>query len=163
MRLQLNRNTDLLQVDSADFLMDGYGECMGAAEPITARLRLRLSQADAHYGGDLVAGGRLMELFGDVATELCIRSDGDEGLLAGYSSVQFLLPVYAGDFVEARGEFTRMGNTSREMALEIVRYARPRPDVSDSAADLLDDAEVIAKAIGTCVVKKDRQRLRGGE
>jgi 3-aminobutyryl-CoA ammonia-lyase len=127
-------------------------------EPINATLRVRLSQADAHYGGNLVAGAKLMELFGDVATELCIRNDGDEGLFAGYSSVEFLAPAYAGDFVEARGQITRLGNSSREMDFEIVRYARPRPDVSDSAADLLDTPEVLARATGTCVVKKDRQR-----
>jgi 3-aminobutyryl-CoA ammonia-lyase len=128
------------------------------AEPIIATLRLRLSQADAHYGGNLVAGAKLMELFGDVATELCIRNDGDEGLFAGYSSVEFLAPAYAGDFVEARGQITRAGNTSREMSFEVVRYARPRPDVSDSAADLLGPPEVLARATGTCVVKKERQR-----
>jgi 3-aminobutyryl-CoA ammonia-lyase len=143
--------------------MDGYGECMTAAEPITSRLRLRLSQADAHYGGDLVAGGRLMEVLGDVATELAIRSDGDEGLLAGYSSVEFLLPAYAGDFIEARGEITRMGTTSREVTFEIVRYARPRADVSVSAADLLDQPEVVTRAVGTYVVKKDLQRRTRGE
>lgn len=135
----------------------------GSDTSITATLRLRLSQADAHYGGDLVAGGRLMELFGDVATELAIRSDGDEGLLAGYSSVRFLLPAYAGDFIEARGEITRMGSTSREVAFEIVRYARPRPDVSDSAADLLEEPELVATATGTYVVKTDRQRRERGE
>jgi 3-aminobutyryl-CoA ammonia-lyase len=124
----------------------------------SAALRLRLSQADAHYGGDLVAGGRLMELLGDVATELCIRSDGDEGLLAGYSSVEFLAPVYAGDFVEARGEIVRRGATSRAMELSVVRYARPRSDVSDSAADLLREPETVVRARATCVVKKDRQR-----
>jgi 3-aminobutyryl-CoA ammonia-lyase len=121
-------------------------------------LRIRLSQGDAHYGGNLVAGGRLMELFGDVATELCIRHDGDEGLLAGYSSVEFLLPSYAGDFVEARGRLSRRGKTSRQMDFEILRYARPRPDISDSAADLLHEPEVLARATGTCVVKQDRQR-----
>lgn len=124
----------------------------------TATLRLRLSQADAHYGGNLVAGGRLMELLGDVATELCIRSDGDEGLLAGYSSVEFLAPVYAGDFVEARGEITRWGRSSRAMELSVVRYARPRPDVSASAADLLAKPETAVRALATCVVPKDRQR-----
>ena len=127
-------------------------------QPINAVLRLRLSQADAHYGGNLVAGAKLMELFGDVATELCIRNDGDEGLFAGYSSVEFVAPAYAGDFVEARGEITRVGNSSRDMSFEIVRYARPRPDVSDSAADLLTEPEVVARATGTCVVSKDRQR-----
>lgn len=128
-------------------------------EPMTAALRLRLSQADAHYGGNLVAGAKLMELFGDVATELCIRSDGDEGLFAGYSSVEFLAPAYAGDFIEARGTITRVGNTSRQMDFEVVRYAAARPDISESAADLLEEPEAIARATGTCVVPKDRQRM----
>jgi 3-aminobutyryl-CoA ammonia-lyase len=127
-------------------------------EELSVSHRLRLSQDDAHYGGDLVAGGRLMELFGDVATELCIRSDGDEGLLAGYSSVQFLRPAHAGDFIEARGKLTSRGRTSRKMEFEILRYARPRPDVSDSAADLIEAPELVARATGTCVVKQDKQR-----
>lgn len=123
-----------------------------------ASLRLRLSQADAHYGGGLVAGGRLMEFFGDVATELCIRSDGDEGLFAGYSSVEFLMPLHAGDFIEVTGEIIRKGSTSREMTFEVLRYAQPQPDINDSAADLLDAPELVARATGTCVVPTDRQR-----
>ncbi len=128
-------------------------------EPLTAHLRLRLSQADAHYGGNLVAGAKLVELFGDVATELCIRRDGDEGLFAGYSSVEFLAPAYAGDFVEVRGTITRVGNTSRQMDFEVVRYAVARADISDSAADMLAQPEPLARATGTCVVPKDRQRV----
>ena len=124
----------------------------------SASLRLRLSQADAHYGGNLVAGGRLMELFGDVATELCIRSDGDEGLFAGYSSVEFLAPLYAGDFVEVVGEIVRKGETSREMRFTALRYIKPRPEISDSAAVLLAEPETVARATGTCVVKKPQQR-----
>ncbi len=127
---------------------------------VSASHRLRLSHADAHYGGGLVAGAKLMELFGDVATELCIRADGDEGLFAGYSSVEFLAPLHAGDLIEVRGSITKQGNTSREMTFEVLRYGKPRPDVSDSAADLLDDPEVVARAVGTCVVKQDRQRSR---
>jgi 3-aminobutyryl-CoA ammonia-lyase len=99
-----------------------------------------------------------MELIGDVATELCIRSDGDEGLLAGYSSVEFIAPVVAGDFLEVRGKIVRVGRTSREMAFEVVRYARPRPDVSDSAADLQEPPQIVARAVGTCVVADERQR-----
>ncbi|HYI44632.1 MAG TPA: hotdog domain-containing protein [Actinomycetota bacterium] len=121
-----------------------------------------MSSVDAHYGGNLVAGGRLMELIGDVATELCIRSDGDEGLLAGYSSVEFLAPVQAGDFLEVHGVIVAAGQSSRKMEFEVLRYASPRTDVSDSAADLLDQPEVVAKATGTCVVKKDRQRSTEG-
>lgn len=125
---------------------------------LSATHRLRLSQADAHYGGGLVPGAKLMELFGDVATELCTRRDGDEGLFAGYSNVEFLAPLYAGDFIEVTGSIIKQGNTSRTMAFEVLRYAKPRPDVSDSAADLLERPEVVARAEGTCVVKKDRQR-----
>jgi 3-aminobutyryl-CoA ammonia-lyase len=120
--------------------------------------RLRLSQAHAHYGGGLIAGAYLLELFGDVATELCVRSDGDEGLLAGYSSVEFVAPVYAGDFVEAVGEIVRTGTTSREMKFEVFRYARQLTDISDSAAEALDEPELLARATGTCVVRKHLQR-----
>ena len=127
-------------------------------EEVRASLRVRLSQLDAHYGGELVSGARLLELVHDVATELCLRADGDEGLFAGYSSVEFLAPVHSGDFVEARGEITRFGGSSREMNFSVVRYARPRPDVSDSAGDLLDEPEVVLRATGTCVVKRERQR-----
>jgi len=127
-------------------------------DPIEASHRLRLGNSDAHYGGGLVSGAKLIELIHDVATELCIRSDGDEGLFAGYSSVEFLAPVHAGDFVEVTGTIVRFGTTSREMDFRVVRYAGPRPDVSESAADLTDPAEVVARATGTCVVKMDRQR-----
>lgn len=124
----------------------------------TASLRIRLSQADAHYGGNLVAGGRIMELFGDVATELCIRSDGDEGLFAAYSSVEFIAPAYAGDFLEITGAIIRKGKTSREMKFEARRYIKPRPAISESAADLIGEPELIARAVGTCVVKEPQQR-----
>jgi 3-aminobutyryl-CoA ammonia-lyase len=120
-----------------------------------------MSTADAHYGGGLVAGARLLELFGDVATELCIRSDGDEGLFAGYSSVEFLAPVHAGDFIEVSGAIVRVGATSREMSFEATRYAAPRPDVSASAAGLVEPPELVARAVGTCVVKTDQQRGPG--
>ena len=125
---------------------------------LRASHKRRLSQADAHYGGDLLAGGRLLELIGDLATELCIRCDGDEGLLAGYSSVEFLLPVRAGDFLELTGTITRTGRTSRDMTFHVYRYASARADVSDSAAELLAEVELVARATGTCVVPADRQR-----
>ena len=125
----------------------------------TATIRLRMSQADAHYGGNLVDGARMLALFGDVATELLIRLDGDEGLFRAYSQVEFLAPVYAGDYVEAVGEIVKIGNTSREMKLEARKVIRPRPDLSDSAAELLAEPIVVCRAIGTCVTPKDKQRL----
>ena len=126
-------------------------------------LRVRMAQTDAHYGGNLVAGAKVMELFGDVATELAIRTDGDEGLLAGYESVEFLAPVFAGDFLEVTGRVLRVGTTSRKVEFQAVRYAEPRYETNDSAADLLDEPVVVARATGTYVVKEDRQRRGGGE
>lgn len=127
-------------------------------------LRLRLAQTDAHYGGNLVAGAKIMEIFGDLATELAIRHDGDEGLLAGYESVEFLAPVYAGDFVEATGRIVDVGHSSRRCEFECRIYARARLDISDTAADALDEPVLATRALGTFVVKKDQQRrsLNGG-
>jgi 3-aminobutyryl-CoA ammonia-lyase len=124
----------------------------------TCTLRLRMAQTDAHYGGNLVAGATVMELFGDVATELAIRHDGDEGLLAGYERVQFLAPVYAGDFLEVTGRVVRVGASSRTCEFECRKYIVPRYDMNDSAADLLEDPIVTTRATGTFVVKPDRQR-----
>jgi 3-aminobutyryl-CoA ammonia-lyase len=129
-----------------------------AEPPGKVVLRLRMSQADAHYGGNLVDGARVLALFGDVATELLVRHDGDEGLFRAYDSVEFLAPVYGGDYLEAEGEITRVGATSRAMRFEARKVIRPRPDLSDSAAEVLTPPLVVCRATGTCVVPKDRQR-----
>lgn len=128
------------------------------ASDLRASLRVRMAHGDGHYGGGLVSGARLMELIHDVATELCIRHDGDEGLFAGYSNVEFLMPVRAGDFLEVVGEIIRVGRSSREMDFRITRYVIPRPDLSASAADLLSDPQIVLVARGTCVVRPGDQR-----
>ncbi|MFL5426694.1 MAG: hotdog fold domain-containing protein, partial [Myxococcales bacterium] len=92
-------------------------------------LRLRLSAHDAHYGGGLVDGARVLGLFGDVATELLIRQDGDEGLFRAYESVEFLAPLHAGDFIEVEGEIVSSGKSSRKMRFEARKYISPRPDL----------------------------------
>jgi 3-aminobutyryl-CoA ammonia-lyase len=114
---------------------------------------------DAHYGGNLVDGAKMLQLFGDVATELLIRNDGDEGLFAAYDMVEFLAPVYAGDYIEAFGEITHVGNSSRKMVFEARKVIVPRPDISDSAADFLEKPIVVCKASGTCVVPHIHQRI----
>ncbi|QVK21081.1 3-aminobutyryl-CoA ammonia lyase [Mycoplasmatota bacterium] len=121
-------------------------------------IRIRMSAHDAHYGGGLVDGARMLALFGDVATELLIKNDGDEGLFKAYDMIEFLAPVYAGDFIEAKGEIVNTGNTSRKMVFEAYKVIVPRPDISDSACDLLDEPILVARASGTCVVPKDKQR-----
>jgi 3-aminobutyryl-CoA ammonia-lyase len=126
---------------------------------VKAIIRLRMSQLDAHYGGNLVDGARLLALFGDAATELCIRHDGDEGLLRAYESVELLAPTHAGDFLEVEAELLSVGNTSRKMRFEARRIVTPRPDVSDSAADALAEPVVVCRAVGTCVVPKEKQRI----
>ena len=121
-------------------------------------IRLRMSAHDAHYGGNLVDGARMLQLFGDVATELLIMNDGDEGLFCAYDSVEFLAPVYAGDYIEATGEITQVGNSSRKMTFEAKKVIVPRTDISPSAADVLTEPIVVCRASGTCVVPKSCQR-----
>ena len=121
-------------------------------------IRLRMSAHDAHYGGNLVDGARMLQLFGDVATELLIQHDGDEGLFAGYDNIEFLAPVFAGDYIEATGEIVKVGNSSRKMVFEAKKVIRPRTDISESAADFLEEPIVVCRASGTCVVKKEDQR-----
>ena len=125
---------------------------------MNAILRMRMGAADAHYGGNLVDGARMLALFGDVATELLVRNDGDEGLFVAYDSVEFLAPVYAGDYIEAEGRITNVGNTSRRMEFEARKVIAARTDVSDTAADVLDQPVVVCRASGTCVVPKDKKR-----
>jgi 3-aminobutyryl-CoA ammonia-lyase len=125
---------------------------------ITSMIRLRMGSHDAHYGGNLVDGAKMLQLFGDVATELLIINDGDEGLFAGYDKVEFLAPVYAGDYIEAVGEIVNVGNSSRKMIFEARKVIKPRQDISDSAADFLEEPIVVCRASGTCVVPKSCQR-----
>jgi len=122
-------------------------------------IRLRIGAENAHYGGGLVDGAYIIKLFGDVATELLIRRDGDEGLFRAYDNIEFLAPVYAGDFIEAKGWITSEGNTSRKMAFEAWKVIAPRPDLSDSAAEVLAEPVLVCRASGTCVTPKNKQRL----
>lgn len=122
-------------------------------------IRLRMSAHDAHYGGNLVDGARMLGLFGDVATELLIRNDGDEGLFCAYDSVEFLAPVFAGDYIEAKGEIVKVGNTSRKMQFEARKVIQARTDINDSAAEVIETPIVVCRASGTCVVPKDKQRF----
>ena len=121
-------------------------------------LRLRMSAKDAHYGGNLVDGAHMVHLFGDVATELLIMTDGDEGLFCAYDNIEFLAPVYAGDYIEAEGWVTKIGNTSRKMEFVARKVIAPRPDISDSAADVLPEKVLVCRAHGTCVTPKKCQR-----
>ena len=123
-------------------------------------MRVRMSLSDAHYGGNLVDGAKILELFGDVATELLIKNDGDEGLFRAYDSIEFLAPVYAGDYIEAEGKIIEIGNTSRKMIFEARKVITLTPDINDSAADFLNEPIVVCKASGTCVVPKEKQRKK---
>lgn len=131
---------------------------MAKGEGLSAVLRVRMSSLDAHYGGNLVDGARMLGLFGDVATELLIRLDGDEGLFASYDRVEFTAPVFAGDYIEAEGRIVRVGRASRAMEFEARKVIAARPDLGESAADLLDPPVVVCRATGTCVTPKTKQR-----
>src|SRR6059058_2011203 len=111
---------------------------MDQLDQLASFIRVRLSASDAHYGGQLVNGAHMLSLFGDVATELAILCDGDEGLLVGYEKVEFLAPLFAGDFIEATGRITKIGRTSRRMEFVACKVIAARPDIGPSAADVLE-------------------------
>lgn len=124
-------------------------------------MRVRLSAHEAHYGGNLVDGARILGLFGDVATELLIRHDGDEGLFVAYESVEFLAPVYAGDYVEARGRIVATGRSSRTMEFSAHKVVAARPERGVTAAEPLREPLLVVRARGTCVVPNERGRTLG--
>lgn len=128
-------------------------------ENISSMIRLRMGSHDVHYAGHLVDGAKMLQLFGDVATELLIRSDGDEGLFVAYDSVEFLAPVRAGDYIEAVGRIVSMGKSWRKMVFE-ARKVISAVDVpgQPSACDVLAEPVVVCKASGTCVVPKACRR-----
>ncbi len=124
---------------------------------LTVTHRRYVPYSHAHYAGRLVDGAYSLAMFGDVATEVCIRTDGDEGLFASYSDVQFLAPVRAGDVVEVQGTVTRVGRRSREIAFETRVVCRGvagpgDPSATASTAAVLDPPVVATTAVGTVVV-----------
>src|SRR4249920_2333981 len=125
----------------------------------SASIRRRLGSEDAHYGGSLIAGAKQLEIVGDLITELAMRYDGDEGLFRAYESVEFLAPLFAGDWIEATGRIVSVGNTSRRCEFEVWKIGAARTDISESAAEFLDEPVLTLKAAGTTVVPKEHQRF----
>jgi 3-aminobutyryl-CoA ammonia-lyase len=124
----------------------------GPAEAgMTVTHRRYVPYSHAHYAGNLVDGAYSLAAFGDVATEMCIRTDGDEGLFASYSDVQFRAPVRAGDCIEIQATLVRVGTRSREMTFEVRVIARGNPDGGASAADLLSEPVSATTARGVVV------------
>jgi acyl-coenzyme A thioesterase PaaI-like protein len=130
-------------------------------------IRLRMSGHDGHYAGGLVDGARMLQLFGDVATELLIRYDGDEGLFRAYESVEFLAPVFSGDYIEATGKITRVGKTSRTMEFEARKVIQALPPnkggIAVSSAEVLAEPTPVCRARGTCVTPTHLQRFSRSE
>lgn len=130
----------------------------GTARPSTAEVGTRVVHrryvpySHAHYAGNLVDGAYSLAAFGDVATEMCIITDGDEGLFASYRDVQFTAPVRAGDVIEISAEIVRVGRRSREMEFEVRVVGRGAPERGPSAADVLDPPIVATTARGVVVV-----------
>lgn len=127
----------------------------GHVEGFYVTHRRYVTHSEAHYGGNLVDGAYCLGLFGDVATDLAIRTDGDEGLLAGYSSVDMLAPVRAGDVLEASATLRHIGARSRGLDFEARVVCRANPQRGPTAADVLDPPLVVVRASGTTVVPGD--------
>ncbi|WP_174534131.1 hotdog domain-containing protein [Micromonospora chalcea] len=123
---------------------------------LTVTHRRYVPYSHAHYAGNLVDGAYALGLFGDVATEVCIRTDGDEGLFASYADVQFRAPMKAGDVLEVTATVTRVGTRSRTIDFAATVVCRGRPDKGESAAEVLDEPIVAVTATGTVVVPQRR-------
>jgi len=124
----------------------------GGHQGLTVTHRRYVPASHAHYGGSLVDGAYVLGLFGDVATEAAIRMDGDEGLFASYSDVQFRAPVLAGDVVEVTATVIRAGTRSRELAFEARVLCRANPGQGASASVVLAEPLTAVTATGTIVV-----------
>lgn len=141
-----------------------------------ALIRLRIGSHDAHYAGDLVDGAKVLQFFGDVATELLIRLDGDEGLFRAYENIEFLAPVRSGDYLEVEGKIVHVGKTSRKMEFEarkvieleknvstngaVQKSSTQSPAMAPSAARIIDPPLVVCRAVGTCVTPLELQRKK---
>jgi 3-aminobutyryl-CoA ammonia-lyase len=119
---------------------------------LVVRHRRYVPHSAAHYAGNLVDGAYALGLFGDVATEVCIRTDGDEGLFAGYSDVRFTASIRGGDVLEVTAQVSRVGNRSRTLELSCAVVCRATPERGPSAAEVLDPPIVAVTATGTVVV-----------
>ncbi len=129
---------------------------MSPTEGVSVTHRRYVPYAHAHYGGNLVDGAYGLALFGDVATDLSIHTDGDESLLAGYSNVEFLAPIQAGDVVEVTATLVRVGNRSRDIDFEARVLCRAAPERGPSAAAVLAPPLVATRAKATVVVPAAR-------
>lgn len=123
-------------------------------------VRIRVSEENVHYAGGLVDGAFVLKLFGDIATELLIIQDGDEGLFKAYENIEFINPVRAGDYLEVLGKIIKVGNTSRKMEF-LARKVIRNIDLPEqpSACEVLSEPVVVCKAVGICVTPKEYQRF----
>ena len=124
----------------------------GRHDGVAVTHRRYVPASHAHYGGNLVDGAYVLGLFGDVATEVAIRTDGDEGLFASYSGVQFRAPVLAGDVIEVTATVIRTGTRSRDLDLAARVVARGEPERGESAAGVVEPPVVAVTARATVVV-----------
>jgi 3-aminobutyryl-CoA ammonia-lyase len=140
-------------VESVDPVTPGTGS--GRPDPrlgLVVTHRRYVPYSHAHYAGNLVDGAYSLGCFGDLATEICIRTDGDEGLFAGYGEVRFQEPVRAGDVLEIQGTVIRVGRRSRQIAFEVRVVCRGTGGPGSSASQVLDPPVVATTAVGTVVV-----------
>ncbi len=133
---------------------------MGNPVGLAVTFRVRFGAQDAYQASGLVDPSRLLAVFGDVAAELMIRLDGDEGMMRGYQQVDLLSPIFVGDFIEATGVITKIGGTSRQIAFEarkIISHLRGT-NAAITAADALVEPVIVCRAMGTCIVARQQQR-----
>lgn len=114
-------------------------------------LRLRIPPEEAHYGGDLVSGAKLMELFGDAMTLLAISNCSDEGLLKSWENVEFEEQVFPGDYIRIAAK--KVSTSVLQEEYELFAYREVESRDSDTAdCVLLEPPQLVAQAQGTFVL-----------
>lgn len=122
-------------------------------------LRMRLGPTDARYGNGLVAGAKALEIFGDLETEIAIRTGGDEGLCVAYHSVEFLAPLFAGDFIEATAVVRWKGRTSRRIEAKLYKVISAEAD----GTGRVHDPPILAVRATATIVPGKPTRANAGQ
>lgn len=130
----------------------------GAGE--SAWIRLRMNAVDGHYGGGLVDGSRMLQIFGDLATELAVRTEQNEGLLRAYELVEFLAPVFSGDFIEAKAHIVSVGKSSRRISFQAHKHITHEASADGSVPTVLAEPQLVARAMGTVVIPRNAPAIQ---
>ncbi|MFO0996305.1 MAG: hotdog fold domain-containing protein [Alphaproteobacteria bacterium] len=131
-----------------------------ATPDLSAYVSVIETRVHSHYRDDLISIGVITELFGMAGGKLAYMLDGDAGLMLQFEKLEFLAPVYDGDYVRATARLTAVGRSSRRRSYEAHVVARtvgvgPKP----TSGEVLKEPILVARATGITVTPLDCQRI----